>query len=180
MRMLLLLVVPFAWPLERAAAFFECGVLETHTSDYGECLAFQADHLYYWLSDYGGFQAGDSVLVRGTGGDFSWRPCDLSGQEISVELIRDCHGFDFGCGTLYFDGEYCRYFTSPRYGDFLMDAWGGFQEGDTVRAYGGLWGVITFCGSSRLIIPDSVTACTDTLTSVSRTSWGQLKALFRR
>jgi hypothetical protein len=158
-----------------------CGVLEDLHIPGEPCVLFVSGSFAAPLDDYGGFGDGDTVLVYGTYDYPSPLGCGGYGNGIRVKLIQECRNFDWGCGTLwhYEDEARCAGFHSWRYGDFFLSDFGGFQVGDTVQVYGGWKGVLTWCAVDGEILVDSVTACTDTLTAVSPTTWGWLKALFR-
>jgi hypothetical protein len=162
-----------------AAATLVCGSLVPRSYQGQECLVFYTSTGWlYLLDDYGGFAPGDSVLVFGDILPGSEWICGGYFQTLQVDMIQACRGFDFGCGVLARD-EDCRWFHSWQYGDFLLLGWGGFQVGDTVRVYGGLVEVGTWCVAEGCIMPDSVRACSDTLTALSPTTWGRVKALYR-
>ena len=163
------------------ADVLDCGVLEMDTFGGGECLLFnRAYHELLWLDDYGGFSAGDTVLVLGTRDDTHHLLCGTDRSGVRVQTIQPCRGFDFGCGTLNYDEEPCHWFHSWRYGDFMLDSWGGYEVGDTVRVYGGMnYDAISWCAARCCLAADSVVVCPDSLTVASPTTWGRLKALFR-
>jgi hypothetical protein len=163
-----------------ALAVLGCGVLETHSYQGNECLLLAMNDYVYWLTDYGGFAAGDTVFVAGTEQVPSMVFCGMSRPGIGVETIQACRGVDFGCGTLFDMGlGECSGFTSWRYGPFALVNWGGFQAGDTVRVYGRYQNDISWCDIRGSIFADSVVVCPDSLTVASPTTWGRLKALFR-
>jgi len=169
-------------PVASAVDFLICGELRTVIDGGEDCLLFDpsSPDEPCWLDNYGEFAAGDTVLVMGT--RYVLPPMYLCGEihsTVRVDLIQVCHGFDFGCGTFGFMGDECRYFHSPTYGDFLVDDWSGFEVGDTARVYGGVVDYGSLCEFKGPILADSVRACADTLTVVSPTTWGRLKALFR-
>jgi hypothetical protein len=172
----LVLVILCLKPGHAQTPFFECGVLETHSSGNEECILLRAGHLY-WLSTLGGFSSGDTVLVQGVAADLPAPPCTMANGVIDVESIQACYGFDFGCGVVSYD-DGCWYFDSPAY-LFLLHPRFGMQSGDTVQVYGSVWGVLTWCRSSVLIEPDSVRACSQLLPAVHPTTWGALKVRFR-
>ncbi|MCK4415326.1 MAG: hypothetical protein KAY32_17465 [Candidatus Eisenbacteria sp.] len=134
----------------------------------------------FLLDEYGDFVVGDSVLVHGIVEPGSMWYCGGHRQTIRVEAIQECRGFDFGCGTLVENPEGGICFDSWRYDSYFLRDWGGSQLGDTLRIYGSLDpNCISWCGGNRCIAVDSVTACPDSLTSVSSITWGCLKGLFQ-
>jgi len=166
----------------RAQEFvMKCGVLEARSAQGEQCLLFTADGVQHLLDVYGGFTAGDTVLVRGTMEYWSPWTCGGNWPWIRVDSIDDCRGFDFGCGTIVVDQEGdCRSFASWRYGSFGLDHWEGHASGDTLHVHGRLeFYCITWCTWVGCIAVDSLSTCTDSLTVISPTSWGRLKAVFR-
>jgi hypothetical protein len=167
----------------RAASIMDCGILVEETHGEEHCIFFVGnDGQSYWLDDYGEFTTGDTLFIRGTTHVPPMVLCGASHPGIGVAIMQRCRGVDFGCGTLYFiDGPFgppC--FYSWQFGSFGMGGWGGYQEGDTVQVYGRiLLGCTSLCADTPCLHADSLVACTDTLTAVSPTTWGRLKALFR-
>jgi hypothetical protein len=159
---------------------FRCGVLEAQSGQGDECLLFALTGVSYVLDNYGGYGAGDTVLVYGTTDGIQVSTCGYYYATIHVETIHECRGFDFGCGTLTSDGEWCWYFDSWRYGPCLVSSWGGYELGDTVRVYGSLdEECYTWCTPTGCILVDSVTTCTDTPPAVDASTWGKVKSYFR-
>ncbi len=155
-----------------------CGVL----SDDGGCLhlvmpggrSFQLDTTYDW-------SAGDTVFVSGYTDPHQPVTCQQADEFLWAFLGR-CGNVDYGCGVLVDCGEdpgQCACLRTEDGHSIDMNTLGGFALGDTVRVTGNpICCALTWCSFDSMMYVSTVARC-DSLNATRRSSWGQLKALFR-
>ncbi len=131
--------------------FADCGVLV----ESGGCILFKRnwDQALYQLADYGTFQIGDSVFVKGLFGNSCVPECNTADYCVIINQIEPCGSnlpdFYTGCGILLEDPTGCVYFHALNLDlDFVISDQGGFTVSDTIWIEGHVSECEIACGDA--------------------------------
>lgn len=118
------------------------------------------------------------IRVRGEVSGCS-TPCGYPWICIAGAVASPCEPVDLGCGVLHFDPyDGCHTWHSPIYGT-LQTGMYGHSDGDTVGVVGVIdYGTPTVCMNGAALFFETIYDC-DSLTTVTRTTWGTLKSIFK-
>ena len=187
---ILALVSTFGWSAPPATSgtdagdsprIVKCGIL----ADWQDCDCMILRRSWggdsYCIENHEGYADGDTVLVAGILVEDCSTLCPYADDCIVDNIIQPCTDFNFGGGTISWDGEWCTYFDSWEYGSFIYGPHGDHAPGDTIGIVGELEReCYTWCTpSSGCINADSTWVFGDSVTSVVPITWGAIKSLYR-